>query len=438
MRKALHEYFRPTNDEFEKLWKDALITFDASSLLNLYGYSAETKDDLVEAYQKFSDRIILPYQFALQYSRNRAKVINKQISNFQNAEKALQQLIKMHEAQQEQPYLSKQSTEAVDAILKELAAGRSKMERSMASDEDSDLLTKLFDGKVGTEPTAEELKSFQSEGKTRYAAQTPPGYEDIKDKGEPDCYGDFIAWTQIIATATKEKRDVILVTDDVKKDWWHYEGARLVGPLPALRKEFRATTGQSIWLYTTEGFLRAAREFAKIEVGDAALKEVSAAHDTQLQESLQRLLKVRFKTWENAAAETAKAGSGVEQRRKKAAIPKTRCNMAVRAFTDHPEALLSAIKRKIAEGTIKTWKLDEDGDLTLTSENFVNQAWMRPSVLSDRLLFNIVGKKNADMSNQLYAVYHARLVQMLLIYFDEMLSTATATALPTKGDQLAD
>jgi hypothetical protein len=83
MRKALHEFFRPTKEEFEKLWKDALITFDSSSLLNLYGYSAETKKELVEAYEKFKDRIILPYQFALEYSRNRTKVINKQISNFQ-------------------------------------------------------------------------------------------------------------------------------------------------------------------------------------------------------------------------------------------------------------------------------------------------------------------------------------------------------------------
>ena len=110
--------------------------------------------------------------------------------------------------------------------------------------------------------------------------------------------------------------------------------------------------------------------------------------------------------------------------------------MAVRAFTDRPEALLSAIKNGIAEGRVVGWKIDQDGDLTLTSEDFANQAWMRPKVISDRLLFNILGRKSEKMSRRLYAVYHARLVQMLLTYFDTRLTRATATAAPTSGDNL--
>ena len=135
MREALHEFFRPTKEEFEKLWKAALVTFDASSLLNLYGYSADTKKELVGAYQTFSERIVLPYQFALEYSRNRAQVISRQIANFQKAERDLEELLKKHEVKQEQPYLSAKSIGAVEAILKELAEGKAKMEGSMASDE---------------------------------------------------------------------------------------------------------------------------------------------------------------------------------------------------------------------------------------------------------------------------------------------------------------
>ena len=292
MRKALHEFFRPTREEFEKLWRDALITFDASSLLNLYGYSAETKGELVEAYEKFKERIILPYQFAREYSENRANVIGKQISNYQKAEKDLAELIKKHEAKQEQPYLSRKSRRAVSAILSELAEGRSRLEKSMAVDEDSDLLLKLFEGRVSPEPSAEQLGSLYSEGRGRYDTKTPPGFADLKEKGEPDCYGDYIAWKQIMAIATDKKRDFILVTDDVKDDWWHYEGSRLVGPLPELRKEFKNVTGQSVWLYTTDGFLRAAKEFAEAKVGDAALSETKAALETQLAERLQRFLKV--------------------------------------------------------------------------------------------------------------------------------------------------
>jgi hypothetical protein len=279
MRNALHEFFRPTKEEFEKLWVDARITFDASSLLNLYGYSAETKKELIAAYETFKERIILPYQFALEYSRNRAKIISKQISNFRSAEDDLEKLRNKHTAKHEQPHLSKKSLDAIGTILKELAEGKAKLERSMASDEDSDLLLKLFGGKVSAAPTTDDLKAFHLEGKARYDLKTPPGFVDIKDKGEPDCYGDFIAWKQIMAIAAAEKRDFILVTDDAKEDWWHYEGSRLVGPLPALRKEFREVNGQSIWLYNTEGFLRAAKEYSQVKVGDDALGEVKAAFD---------------------------------------------------------------------------------------------------------------------------------------------------------------
>ncbi|MBM2715846.1 DUF4935 domain-containing protein [Mesorhizobium caraganae] len=292
MKTVLHEYFRPTKAEFEKFWSDALITFDASSLLNLYGYSSDTKKELVKAYETFTKRIILPYQFALEYSRNRAKVISNQIRNFQKAENDLNELLKKHKVKQEQPYLSKASVRNVEAILEELDEGRSKMEKSMASDEDSDLLLKLFDGKIGGEPTAAELDSLYNEGKTRYGALIPPGFSDVKEKGEPQCYGDFIAWKQIMAIAADKKKDFILVTDDVKEDWWHYESSRMVSPLPALRKEFRAVTGQSIWFYTTEGFLRAAKEFSQVKVGDAALDEVTAALDTQREEHKQRLFKI--------------------------------------------------------------------------------------------------------------------------------------------------
>ncbi len=317
MRKALHEFFRPTREEFEELWKDALITFDASSLLNLYGYSAETKRELVQAYEKFKDRIILPYQFAREYSSNRAKVISEQILNFQKAEKDLQELLKKHTVKQEQPYLSDQSMKAVEAILTELAEGRSKMEKSMAADEESDLLLMLFDRKVGSEPTADELSSFYTEGKARFAAEIPPGFKDVKEKGEPDCYGDLIAWKQILAIAVEKKRDVILVTDDAKEDWWHYQGSRLVGPLPALRKEFRTVTGQSVWLYNTEAFLRAAKEFSEVTVGDTALDEVKAAFDTQREERRQRLLKISTDILTGAV----KLGFDTEESKKKTAHP---------------------------------------------------------------------------------------------------------------------
>ena len=38
MREEFRGYDPPTNDEFERLWKDAIIAFDANVLLNVYRY----------------------------------------------------------------------------------------------------------------------------------------------------------------------------------------------------------------------------------------------------------------------------------------------------------------------------------------------------------------------------------------------------------------
>ena len=61
---------------------------------------------------------------------------------------------------------------------------------------------------------------------------------------------------------------------------------------------------------------------------------------------------------------------------------------------------------------------------------------MRPKILSDRLLFNLISPENTVISTHLYAVYHARLMEMLLTHFDSELKTVSATALPTTGDQI--
>jgi len=110
--------------------------------------------------------------------------------------------------------------------------------------------------------------------------------------------------------------------------------------------------------------------------------------------------------------------------------------MAVRAFTTDPEKLLSALKVAIAEGVIETWRIDADGDLTHTSEQWSRRAWMRPKVLDDRLLFNIIASKNEKMSKTVYGIYHGRLIQTLLVHFDRQIDTVAATALATTGDSI--
>ena len=108
--------------------------------------------------------------------------------------------------------------------------------------------------------------------------------------------------------------------------------------------------------------------------------------------------------------------------------------MAVRVQCSDPEALLNRIRRAIREGAIETWSLDSDGDLTHSAEQWRNKAWFRPKISEELLTFNILTRRGKRMSRTIYGVYHGRLVEMLLVHFDEAFTRATATALPVSGD----
>jgi hypothetical protein len=276
MRKAFHQYLRPPQEELGKLWQQGLLSFDASVLLNIYGYSKKTRDDLVEFIEKHSARVRLPHQFGLEFARNRSSVIVKQVHNYLRVEEALRKIMTTEIApKRDHPFLSKKSTRAFQAIMDELEESRKAMEKLVGSDPYADRIFDIFEGKVGTCPTSEERLRLETEAQARYDKLTPPGFADIKEKGAPDGYGDCIAWQQLMEIAAKEKKGAILVTDDVKEDWWLLERGRTLGPRPELLEEFTRVTEQRFYMYTSENFLRAAREFTSDEIREDVLEEVS-------------------------------------------------------------------------------------------------------------------------------------------------------------------
>lgn len=108
--------------------------------------------------------------------------------------------------------------------------------------------------------------------------------------------------------------------------------------------------------------------------------------------------------------------------------------MAVRAFSTDPHRLLRGIREGIESGSIQTWSIDADGDLTHAPPQWRGRAWMRPRVLDDRIVFNILGNKRIAMTKSTYAVYHGRLIEMLLRHFDDQLTRVSATASGVQGD----
>jgi PIN like domain len=173
------------------------------------------------------------------------------------------------------PYLSKRSTRAFKAITKELEDSCKAMEKLVGSDPYADRMFDIFEDRVGKAPTTEALGELEATAQTRYGKLIPPGFADVKEKGLPAACGDFIVWHQLMEIAKEEEKGVILVTDDLKEDWWLLEGSRTVGPLPDLIEEFTRVTNQHFYMYNSETFLRAAREFAAADIRDDVIEEVT-------------------------------------------------------------------------------------------------------------------------------------------------------------------
>ena len=103
------------------------------------------------------------------------------------------------------------------------------------------------------------------EGEVRYRNLVPPGYEDAppfesKKKGLQR-YGDLIVWKEILRYAKEKKKPVLFVCNDLKNDYYHYEGRKSTNiPRHELIKEFQDETGQLFWMYSLKDFINKLEE----------------------------------------------------------------------------------------------------------------------------------------------------------------------------------
>ncbi|MDG6614114.1 PIN-like domain-containing protein, partial [Staphylococcus aureus] len=71
----------------KNIWENALFVFDTNTLLNLYRYQEETKNEFLQVLDKISNRIWIPHHVALEFQRNRLIVICEQKELFSKTKK---------------------------------------------------------------------------------------------------------------------------------------------------------------------------------------------------------------------------------------------------------------------------------------------------------------------------------------------------------------
>ncbi|MBZ0301643.1 MAG: PIN domain-containing protein [Anaerolineae bacterium] len=289
MRDVFPGYYRPTPAEFDDLWQDCIFTFDANVLLDIYSYRPQTRDELFKVLNDIRDRIWISNQAALEYQRKRASIIAQQSNVYETLLSQLPKMQKSHidfgkliehpsiEAASLRHQIEKMqtdATQALEAIKKEIEVlRRNHPDWSVDNDPIRDEIDKLFEGQVGPRYSDDRLQAIYEEGDDRYLCNRPPGFADRSKEGTRK-FGDLIIWYQTIDYAKKIQKPVIFVTHDGKSDWWQMSGDKTLGPHPELIQEMWEKAGAKFYIYTSDRFMKYAKEYLGLDTSDESIEEV--------------------------------------------------------------------------------------------------------------------------------------------------------------------
>lgn len=255
MKNVIREYIDLNEIDKKKLWDNAVFVFDTNVFLNLYRYSPNTRDKLIDAFEQLHTKIWMPYQVAMEFCKDRYEVIYESNTRFDEMSKSARHFVdectSLLRLSKSDPDI-----EELDVALTKWIEKKKMDSRLITSYDHDDIFTKildLFDGKVGSPFSKEEADAIEKEGKERYSKKTPPGYKDAPKK--ENTYGDLFVWKEILNYSKKHQTDIVFVTDDQKEDWWYQLHGKTIGPRIELKKEFFETTKHVFHMYEMTSFL---------------------------------------------------------------------------------------------------------------------------------------------------------------------------------------
>lgn len=285
-----------SEEEFKRLWDEALFVLDTNVLLDLYKYSMPKRTQnllKIFKYLKSKNRLWIPHHVALEYfhnyreNKNKREIehkifkekLNKQRNVFFNL---IKEQMEKYRFQNEKINVIKR--ELNDVVKKSIKAIDEKMEQMIDSDKIEQEILSLLQGIVGDPFTQDEIKLIEVRGKARYSKKIPPGYEDDENKNDFRSYGnityelkygDLIIWFQLIEAIKKNRSvPVIFITEDTTGDWWlKRNSGQVIGPHPYLIQEFYNETGFNFYMYSVDSFLKRSKDSLKVSITEDDYKE---------------------------------------------------------------------------------------------------------------------------------------------------------------------
>ncbi|WP_157851254.1 MULTISPECIES: PIN domain-containing protein [Streptomyces] len=271
------------------------IALDTNVLLELYRFTPEARDELLNVIEQLRDRIWIPHQVVSEYYSRRIDAVKERLKLHEAIPNALDEL--KRKAAQELHVFAKRCSltdddkeklltpieaafrNATEEVRRHSKAFDLTLERVVSDDPILSRLARILDGRVGQAFDAEDVESLTKEADRRYAEKIPPGYKDAGKRENP--HGDFFIWEQMLREVVAREASLLFVTNDAKEDWIAKEGGLTIGAHPELIAEFKKRrNGGDFLIIQLSSFLT----FAKEELG-AAISPSTLEQAKNLQDS---------------------------------------------------------------------------------------------------------------------------------------------------------
>lgn len=310
--------------DFKEIWKNGTFIFDSNVLLDLYRLPKSAREDLISIFKsdKFKDRIWIGFQVILEFLNNRFEAISDQKNKFNsvraliedaiehhdqiiinlNAELSKLKLKQRHSLIDPDKYINEKNIEKSIKFLNDFIENLAELEKKQAdvnhSDKLKDLVLEIFKDKIGEGFDKKKLQEIYKEGDKRYDSKIPPGFKDIKkegahlyeDKEYIRKFGDLILWKEIIEKSKLENlKYVVLVTGDVKEDWWFEKRGKKLGPRIELLNEIYSEVSSldTFYMYDTSSFLQYAKKELELNVKESSINETKELIELSRQSRLE-------------------------------------------------------------------------------------------------------------------------------------------------------
>ncbi|QIQ03504.1 PIN-like domain-containing protein [Streptomyces liangshanensis] len=292
-------YRSPVAADYAHVFRTGMVVLDTNVLLNLYRSNERTRLDTLAVLTKLRDRLWVPHQVLTEIWRNReqrsvrhhhstkakdaAAVMDKVPRTAEDAvERWMRDVrLKKDEAVTQQIEAALEQLREAAAELRGLIEGQAKLDALVGTAETytDPVLTELetlLSGRIGGPLPQDEYDKAVQEAQTRAEDEIPPGYEDFRTKSPEQAAGDYVLWLQLMQEAQRRGGDVLLVTGDVKKDWWVPRDADIPArPRPELVVELRKQAGGRLYMLTPGELLKWAEDLLEgLEVDEDSVSDL--------------------------------------------------------------------------------------------------------------------------------------------------------------------